>query len=134
MYQWVTAFFRTSQFTDPLTEFRPAAIGQKLMGHTLPAEAACGDTMIDMGPDKSVLILIKHCQDMKQQETRLRLSTLLLLLSCTALFIFAICADLRQHESSESSGQGVSSKTFSYCLNFSLSSQRALTVSEPLVM
>ncbi|XP_044030889.1 uncharacterized protein LOC122865918 [Siniperca chuatsi] len=81
-------------------------MAQKLMRHTLPAEAACGDAMIDMGPDNSVLILIKHCRDMKQQETRLRLFTLLLLLSCTALFICAIGTDLRHNETSGSSGQG----------------------------
>ncbi|XP_022075725.1 uncharacterized protein LOC110969854 [Acanthochromis polyacanthus] len=78
-------------------------MGQKLMGHT---GAVCGDAVVDMSPDKSVLILLKHCQDMKQQETRLRFITLFLLLGCTALFIFTICADLRQHGSSGFSGQG----------------------------
>nr|XP_020474488.1 uncharacterized protein LOC109970916 [Monopterus albus] len=67
-------------------------MGQTVMEHTLPVEDACC-----MGPDESVLILIKHCQDMKQQETRLRLITLLLLFICTALFIFTTGADLRQH-------------------------------------
>ena len=88
-------------------------MGQNLTGHTLPAEAACGNAMMDMGHDESLLILIKHCRDMKQQETRLRLVTLLLVLSCTTLFIFTISADLRQPENSGSSGQGVSYKTFS---------------------
>ncbi|XP_054468912.1 uncharacterized protein LOC129102690 [Anoplopoma fimbria] len=81
-------------------------MGQSLIGHTLPADAACGNAMIDMGPDRSLLILLKHCRDMKQQETRLRIITLLLLLGCTALFIFTICVDLRPHENSVSSGQG----------------------------
>ncbi|XP_068561577.1 uncharacterized protein [Cebidichthys violaceus] len=61
--------------------------------------------MIDMGPDKSVLILLKHCKEMKQQEMHLRLITLLLLLGCSTLFIFTICADLRQREDSASSEQ-----------------------------
>ncbi|XP_031143173.1 tumor necrosis factor ligand superfamily member 15 [Sander lucioperca] len=78
-------------------------MGEKLFGQTLPTEAVCGDAIIDMGQDKSVLILIQHCRDMKQQETRLRLITLLLLLSCTALFIFTICANLWQRENSGSS-------------------------------
>ncbi|XP_078127416.1 uncharacterized protein LOC144531252 [Sander vitreus] len=80
-------------------------MGEKLFRQTLPTEAVCGDAIIDMGQDKSVLILIQHCRDMKQQETRLRLVTLLLLLSCTALFIFTICANLWQHGNSGSSGQ-----------------------------
>ncbi|XP_038590354.1 uncharacterized protein LOC119914897 [Micropterus salmoides] len=81
-------------------------MGQRLMGHILPAEVACSDAIIEMGSEKSALILIKHCQDMKQQEMRLRLITLLLVLLCTALYIFAICTDLRQHEKSGSTGQG----------------------------
>ncbi|KAK5852431.1 hypothetical protein PBY51_023900 [Eleginops maclovinus] len=76
------------------------------MGHTLIrqselAEAADGDVMMDLGPDKSVLILIQHCREMKRQETCLRLITLLLLLSCTALFIFAMWAGFRQSGSKE---------------------------------
>ncbi|XP_023253576.1 uncharacterized protein LOC111648055 [Seriola lalandi dorsalis] len=71
-------------------------MGQKLMGPTLPSEAACGDAMVAMGRDESILILIKHCRDMKQQESRLRLITLLLLLSCTTLFVFIKAADLKQ--------------------------------------
>lgn len=86
-------------------------MGQTLMRDALPAEAACGDSVIDMGPDESVLILIKHCRDMKQQETRLRLITLILLLSCIALILFTTGADLRRQENSASVGQGVSSKT-----------------------
>ncbi|XP_035524531.1 tumor necrosis factor ligand superfamily member 15 [Morone saxatilis] len=81
-------------------------MGQKLRGHTLPAEAACRDSMIDIGRDESVLILIKHCQDMKQQETRLRLITLILLLTCMALLIYTTSSGLRQHEESGSRGQG----------------------------
>ncbi len=53
-------------------------MGQKLAVQTLPNEEACRDSVTNMGPDESVLILIKHCRDMKQQETRLRLVTLLL--------------------------------------------------------
>ncbi|TDH01768.1 hypothetical protein EPR50_G00166020 [Perca flavescens] len=78
---------------------------EKLFGQTLPTESARGDAIIDMDSDKSVLILIEHCRDMKQQETRLRLITLLLLLSCMALFIFTICAVLWQHGNSGSNGQ-----------------------------
>ncbi|XP_008303424.1 uncharacterized protein LOC103375017 [Stegastes partitus] len=78
-------------------------MGQKLMGHT---GAACVDALTEMSPDESVLILLKHCRDMKQQETRLRLITLFLLLGCAALFIFMIfCGNLQQHENSGSSGQ-----------------------------
>ncbi|XP_032395161.1 uncharacterized protein LOC116704065 [Etheostoma spectabile] len=80
-------------------------MGDKVFGQALLTEAARGDAIIDMGPDKSVLILIKHCQDMKRQETRLRIITLVLLLSCTALFIVAISADLWKHGNSGSSGQ-----------------------------
>lgn len=86
------------------------------MAHTQPAETACRDSVMNMGPDEPVLILIKHCRDMKQQETRLRLVTLLLLLSCTALFIFITGAGLRQHKNSGSSEQGVSFKTIFYVL------------------
>ncbi|XP_029300990.1 uncharacterized protein LOC115016975 [Cottoperca gobio] len=81
-------------------------MGQKLIGHTLPAEAAHVDAMMDLGPDEFVLVLIKHCRDMKQQETCLRLISLLLLLSCVALFIFSFGADLWKSENSGSRGQG----------------------------
>ncbi|XP_074473764.1 tumor necrosis factor ligand superfamily member 15-like [Sebastes fasciatus] len=60
---------------------------------------------MDMGHDESTLILIKHCRDMKKQETRLRFITLLLVFSCTTLFMFTIWADLRHRENSGSSGQ-----------------------------
>ncbi|XP_074546938.1 uncharacterized protein LOC141805673 [Halichoeres trimaculatus] len=62
-------------------------MGQKQMRFTLPDEAACGS--VDMSRDEAVLILLQHCQDMKRQETRLRLVSLLLLLSCVALFVFS---------------------------------------------
>ncbi|KAE8284748.1 hypothetical protein D5F01_LYC16182 [Larimichthys crocea] len=80
-------------------------MGQKQMGHTLPAETTCKDSIIDMGQDRSALILIKHCRDMKQQEMCLRLITLFLLLICTALFIFMNGAILRQRGISGSNGQ-----------------------------
>lgn len=80
------------------------------MKHALPAEGACGDAVMEMGSDKSVLILLKHCQDMKQQETRLRLITLLLVFSCTVLFCFTINGILIQNAGLNE--QRVSSKTF----------------------
>lgn len=46
--------------------------------------------------EESLLILINHCREMKQQEARLRLITLLLLLGCAAAFIFISCADFSQ--------------------------------------
>ncbi|XP_034566019.1 uncharacterized protein LOC117831433 [Notolabrus celidotus] len=65
-----------------------ADMGQKQMRYSLPDEAACG---VDMNREEAVLILLQHCRDMKRQETRLRLFTLLLLLllSCGALFVLA---------------------------------------------
>ncbi|KAG7235553.1 hypothetical protein INR49_002600 [Caranx melampygus] len=57
-----------------------------------------------MGQDESVLILMKHCRDMKRQESCLRLTTLLLVLSCAAVFIFVIGAS-RQRGDSETTGQ-----------------------------
>lgn len=85
-------------------------MGKKLTGEARPAAAACGDSVIEMSPDESVLILIKHCRDMKQQETRLRLATLLLLLSCMALILFNTI-DPRRERNSAPSEQGVSSET-----------------------
>lgn len=85
-------------------------MGKKLTGEARPAKAACGDAVIEVIPDESVLILIKHCRDMKQQETRLRLATLLLLLSCMALILFNT-VDLRRERDSAPSEQGVSSET-----------------------
>ncbi|XP_026153720.1 uncharacterized protein LOC113124814 [Mastacembelus armatus] len=92
-------------------------MGQKPVRHTLQAEAASGDADIGMDMDESVLILIKHCQDMKQQETHLRLITLLLLLSCTALFIFTTGADLRQtsgHSEQRSTAEPSSASAAAY--------------------
>lgn len=83
-------------------------MGQKVMGPTVPAGAACGDALINVSSDESVLILINHCRDMKRQEARLRLITLLLLLGCTALFVYSTCANLGQHGKSGSSRDGVS--------------------------
>ncbi|KAL7376991.1 hypothetical protein ABVT39_019453 [Epinephelus coioides] len=97
--------FMSSQFTDTMTEIRLAAMGQNPFGHTVQAQAACGDAVTDIGQDECVLILINHCRDMKQQETRLRLTTLLLLLSCTALYIFTLCTDLGKRENSGSGAQ-----------------------------
>ncbi|XP_027880398.1 uncharacterized protein LOC114149703 [Xiphophorus couchianus] len=53
--------------------------------------------------EESLLILINHCREMKQQEVRLRLITLLLLLGCAAAFIFISCADLSQRRAAKSS-------------------------------
>ncbi|KAF7218118.1 putative LOC107395108-like protein [Nothobranchius furzeri] len=41
-----------------------------------------------MNHEESALILIRHCQDMKRQEARLRLISLLLMLSCAAFFFY----------------------------------------------
>ncbi|XP_017297659.1 uncharacterized protein LOC108251756 [Kryptolebias marmoratus] len=51
--------------------------------------------VVGMNSDESVLLLIKHCRDMKQQEVLLRTVTLLLLLSCTAVFLFTSWAAFR---------------------------------------
>ncbi|CAJ1071040.1 uncharacterized protein LOC117831433 [Xyrichtys novacula] len=69
-------------------------MGQRQMRFTMPDEVACGSV------DESVLILLKHCQEMKRQETRLRLISLLLLLGCAGLFIFT-----QLQRNSGSSGQ-----------------------------
>ncbi|XP_062268346.1 uncharacterized protein LOC133974701 [Platichthys flesus] len=71
------------------------------MAHTvkvLPAAAPCGDQETGLDRDQPVCILIRHCRDMKRQETRLRLLTMLLLLGCSALYIFTLCAELRNRE------------------------------------
>lgn len=83
-------FVRSSQFTD-------SDLRQNLMERTLPVESACGHAVMETGLDKSTLILIKHCRDMKQQETCLRLITLLLVLSSTVLFYFASSVILKQN-------------------------------------
>lgn len=90
-------------------------MGQNVTGHGLPAEAAFGDMVVDMGQNESVLILMKHCRDMKRQESCLRLITLLLLLGCATLFFFVICADSRQHGNSGPTGQMVRFKPFYLC-------------------
>ncbi|KAK5901299.1 hypothetical protein CgunFtcFv8_026187 [Champsocephalus gunnari] len=76
------------------------------MGHTLTAtrgsaEDADGDVGMNLGPDQSVLVLMEHCLEMKRQETRLRLFTLLLLLGCTALLVFGMWARVIQRGSKE---------------------------------
>lgn len=86
-------------------------MGKTLMGNTPPAEAACGDSVIDIGKDESLLILVKHCKDMKHQETWLRLITLLLLLSCMALIL---CVHVQKWDNR----QAVSSETFPLCAVF----------------
>ncbi|XP_069370240.1 uncharacterized protein [Paralichthys olivaceus] len=81
-------------------------MGQKLK--VLPAEASCGEAVMGIGWDEPVDILIKHCRDMKQQETRLRLISLLLLLGCSAFYVFTTCAELRKREHSGVSEQNSS--------------------------
>ncbi|XP_060917680.1 uncharacterized protein LOC132992432 [Labrus mixtus] len=61
-------------------------MGQKQTRSTVPTEEAC--RRVDIYQDKSVLILLQHCRDIKQRDTRFRLVSLLLLLSCVSLFIF----------------------------------------------
>lgn len=56
--------------------------------------------------EESLLILINHCREMKQQEARLRLITLLLLLGCAAAFIFISCADLSQRRAAVRAAAG----------------------------
>ncbi|KAM4532171.1 uncharacterized protein V3H82_026034 [Fundulus diaphanus] len=53
-----------------------------------------GDVVVGMGvqAEDPLLLLITHCREMKQQEARLRIATLLLLLGCAALVVFN-CAD-----------------------------------------
>uniref|UniRef100_A0A673WI79 THD domain-containing protein n=1 Tax=Salmo trutta TaxID=8032 RepID=A0A673WI79_SALTR len=46
------------------------------------------DTVISMAQQESVVLLLKHCQEMKRQESRLRLVTLFLVLGCAAVFVF----------------------------------------------
>nr|XP_020495749.1 uncharacterized protein LOC109988569 [Labrus bergylta] len=65
---------------------QPADMGQKQMRSTVPIEEAC--RRVDIHQDESVLILLQHCRDIKQRDTRFRLVSLLLLLGCVSLFIF----------------------------------------------
>ncbi|XP_030005858.1 uncharacterized protein LOC115430105 [Sphaeramia orbicularis] len=74
----------------------------KLMGNTVPDQGGRKDVVVDV--DESVLILIRHCRDMKRQETCLRFITLLLLLSCTTLFVLTLSADFKKCEEFGSSG------------------------------
>ncbi|XP_055731195.1 tumor necrosis factor ligand superfamily member 15 [Salvelinus fontinalis] len=46
------------------------------------------DTVISIAQQESVVLLLKHCQEMKRQESRLRLVTLFLVLGCAAVFVF----------------------------------------------
>ncbi|XP_029499884.1 tumor necrosis factor ligand superfamily member 15 [Oncorhynchus nerka] len=46
------------------------------------------DTLISMAQQESVVLLLKHCQEMKRQESRLRLVTLVLVLGCAAVLVF----------------------------------------------
>ncbi|XP_041755326.1 tumor necrosis factor ligand superfamily member 15 [Coregonus clupeaformis] len=46
------------------------------------------DTVISMAQQETVFILLKHCQEMKRQESRWRLVTLFLVLGCAAVFFF----------------------------------------------
>lgn len=95
-------------------------MGKKLMENTPPAEAACGDSVIDIPRDESLLILIKHCKDMKHQETWLRFITLLLSLSFMALILFVNCVHVQKWDNSAFNRQGVSSETFLLCAAFFL--------------
>ncbi|KAM7393377.1 hypothetical protein PAMA_008165 [Pampus argenteus] len=51
------------------------------------------DVSGNIGRDRSVVIPIKHCCDAKKQEMRVRVITLLLLLGCVVLSIFAASRD-----------------------------------------
>ncbi|KAF3849420.1 hypothetical protein F7725_015917, partial [Dissostichus mawsoni] len=99
MYHRRGALVSVRQCTHTLTERRPAAMGHTLIGTRGSAEDA--DVVMDLGPDQSLLVLMEHCREMKRQETRLRLFTLLLLLGCTALLVFAMWAGLIQSGSKE---------------------------------
>lgn len=90
----------------------------RLIRDTRPAGSAAGDSVIDMREDESALILIKHCNDMKQQEARLRLITLLLLLVNMALFLFTNRLSPWHQGDFASAGRGVSPKSFLLCASF----------------
>ncbi|XP_078143050.1 tumor necrosis factor ligand superfamily member 15 [Centroberyx gerrardi] len=74
------------------------------MGRKPQDEVALRDVEIGARPDESLLVLLEHCRDMKRQETRLRLATLFLLFSCSAVFIFCI------HQSPAFRGQAVAAE------------------------
>ncbi|XP_029920494.1 uncharacterized protein LOC115368513 [Myripristis murdjan] len=77
------------------------------MGQTRQDQAECTDVAIDMGRDESLLLLAKHCRDMRRQESSLRVVTMLLFLSCTAMFILCSFAEIRRNQSAASDGQTV---------------------------
>ncbi|KAM9841117.1 uncharacterized protein ACBR49_014635 [Aulostomus maculatus] len=54
----------------------------------MQCEGVSGDAMMREGPDKCLLVLLKHCKDMKQQEVRLRITTVLVLFSCSAVYLY----------------------------------------------
>lgn len=79
------------------------------MGHK-PAEAVTRNAVVNMTcVEEPALILIRHCQDMKKQETRLRFITLLLLLGCGSLFLYISCAVLWFHREPAGTEHTVSS-------------------------
>ncbi|XP_008322720.1 uncharacterized protein LOC103389186 [Cynoglossus semilaevis] len=86
------------------------------MGHK-PAEAVTRNAVVNMTcVEEPALILIRHCQDMKKQETRLRFITLLLLLGCGSLFLYISCAVLwfhREPAGTEHTTTGVRSSAYS---------------------
>lgn len=71
--------------------------------------------LVEGGLDEPALILIRHCRDMKRQEACLRLITLLLLFSCTALFVFTNGVELRQQKEVRSNDKMVFYQTFFFC-------------------
>lgn len=108
----------------------------RLIRDTRPAGSAAGDSVIDMREDESALILIKHCNDMKQQEARLRLITLLLLLVNMALLLFTNRLSPWHQGNFASAGRGVSSKNRSPVLLVSFGKQNSavciITDQQPL--
>lgn len=108
-------FFGTQGLTDLILQ---AAMVPILMGDARPAGPAAGESAIGMGEDESALILIKHCNDMKQQEARLRLITLLLLLVNMALVLFTNRLYPWQQGNFASAQEGVSSRAFHLCALF----------------
>lgn len=85
-------------------------MGQKVLGFTTAVGPTCGDAMMGVSRDEPALILIDHCRDMKKQEARLRLVTLLLLLGCAALFVYSTWAGSRQPDQPGPRGQAVSAR------------------------
>ncbi|XP_015229039.1 PREDICTED: uncharacterized protein LOC107083950 [Cyprinodon variegatus] len=56
---------------------------RSVMGHSESKEL-----VVEMNSEDPLLLIINHCREMKQQEARLRIVTLLLLLGCSALTVF----------------------------------------------